>query len=251
MHFDTSNFAASYFAYFRNYLLSGYIFCFLDLLQLVVSVHSIGMLDRNYGCELMAKLPNAMCLCLALLLTQLHQANAAWAQDKLWIHPKIAPGVVRHVRLVVDDQVSGSCWTNSRDAFVKVRLVLEKIDVSVTEEEFSFYEVTTPFVVLKALGLRSGNSCAVHATFSVEYQAISEASRLNGVSAEVVHLPIMFSRSAIFTNGSSANRQLTTFFETSAEDLASEVLSGRRDPDVRAYLDAFTLTADGPLLISE
>lgn len=146
-------------------------------------------------------------------------------------------GLVSRVDLVVDDQVSDGCWTNSSTVKSKVQLIFEQSNIPV--QEYALHLVWQPQVTLFALGGRSGNGmCAV--TASLQVYAWS-AARLPTFESELLTTVTLasFSDTGIFTNSSNANGQLTDFFEGAASELAANIISARRSAGAKAFRGEF------------
>ena len=114
----------------------------------------------------------------ALLLSTL--ATQSSAQEDVF--PTYLPwgsiaGLTQSIKLHLNDDVEGNCWTNPNSIRSSAFLMFEQNNIFVPDYEPAFIGFNTPQATISAFGFRTGNGlCAVTATFTVQYRS-SECGR--------------------------------------------------------------------------
>lgn len=163
-------------------------------------------------------------------------------------------GLIRAVELDVSDQVDGGCWTNGSAVAARVRAELEKAGIAVYEEPLAFYGPFSPTLEIVVLGFKSGGSTGVCAgsvkvnTYyfdDTELGSLANIGRIFGVRGVVSS----WSKSALFTSGSTLNGQVSEYVQESVDTLIADILSARRSEGVKELINLWN--KDPPMTLKE
>lgn len=144
-------------------------------------------------------------------------------------------GLTTHVNIVMSDQVTGNCWTNSFSVESRAKLLFEQNGVSVVDYEIL---LLTPFnysVVISAFGERTGNGlCYASAQVKTIYYA-SERYWLKDDDKKftLLHRVQAFAQTYVAVSSTNLNDQISDFVDGALSELMAKIISARRDPDVQ------------------
>ncbi|QNI03060.1 hypothetical protein HXW73_09015 [Halomonas sp. SH5A2] len=157
-----------------------------------------------------------------------------------YLFPDDALGLVHNAYIEVIDDVTGGCWTNSNSIKQKARLTLEQSGISVYDEPLATRFPISANVLITAHGKRSSSSTCFG---TIEVKVADTASRFLGDIALVgdVH----YFESGYIAIGPSLNNQFLEAAESSVNELAADILSGRRNETVEALIDEYGDTLKG------
>jgi hypothetical protein len=158
-------------------------------------------------------------------------------------------GLIKHSTVLVDDQVDGSCWTNSQAVRSRVYLIFEQSGIFVPDYSPAFFNFQTVQASLEGFGLRNSSGlCVVSASFNVETLVSQKLGGLdNNREFSIRYTARIFERESIFTNGNNVNSQISDFLEGAASEFAAKVLSSRRSDNVQDYYATYPPYSDKPM----
>lgn len=185
-----------------------------------------------------------MCIALAALIFP----SCVLAQDPPeFLFSDKALGLVHNAYIEVRDDVTGGCWTNSEAIKQKARLTLEQSGISVYEEPLATSFPVSADIYISAYGQRSASSVCYG---SIEVTVADTASRYLGEVALVGD--VSYFKSAYVAFGANLNNPFSEAAESSINELAADILSGRRDETVMTLIEEYGVTlAEKPETYSE
>lgn len=153
------------------------------------------------------------------------------------------------IKVIVDDQVSDGCWTNSNSASNAVKLELKRSGFNVTPTD----EDTFPDqLVIKALGYSNGSSsCLIY--YSLQFDMADVKSRNFGLENHKVSSIMytnLYSRSGILSGGDTNSRLKTVFVEMAQSFLLDiskyrketlEKVKRNAQPEAKQFWESYVL----------
>ena len=181
----------------------------------------------------------------SLFATLLTLSGPATAENQKVVWFDVAPGLIKHVEVHVDDEVKDGCWTNVSLVRSKVRLLLEQNDIRLVDD-MSRSSLAHPRVNISANGFRNGGFCAARISFDVEMVSYQYLEEYSGQEWFVFHTGTIWTKSTVASGSDKLNDVIDEFFEASANAFVADVLSARRDPVVQEFFEAFPILAEKP-----
>lgn len=162
-------------------------------------------------------------------------------------------GLTQNIKLHLNDDVDGNCWTNASSIRSSAFLMFEQNDIFVPDYEPAFIGFNTPQATISAFGFRTGNGlCAVTATFTVQYRSSEVLGGADGKERFSFPTTVnVFENAAIFTNSSNVNEQLTDFFQGQVSEFIARSISSRRNDDFSRYFELYPPSDERPMSIEE
>lgn len=145
-------------------------------------------------------------------------------------------GVASSVELVIDDQVSDSCWTNTSAVAARVRAELEKFGVAVFQEDLAFNTSYSPLISIVGLGYRlPSNVCFASVELTVNYWVSDDLGSLayTGVVYRQQSWGTIWSAHSIFTNGRNVDDQVLDQVQEWVDTYIADIARARRVPAVQ------------------
>ncbi|MCL7941232.1 hypothetical protein M8009_13140 [Halomonas sp. ATCH28] len=158
-------------------------------------------------------------------------SNPAYAQINL-LNSNESLGLIHSASIEVFDDVTGGCWTNAEAIKQKARLTLEQSGVSVYLEELSENYPYSASIYIEAFGKRSESSVCFG---SIEVAIGDTSSR--SIGETYLLGSIYFYRDRSVAMGRSLNEPFSKSVEESINKLAAEIISKRRNEDVKQLID--------------
>lgn len=162
---------------------------------------------------------------LALLFSTAFPAVA----DDLFLWTGI--GLIERVKLVVNDNVSGGCWTNANSVKQKIRLTLEQSGIGVESDVGILFEPKNARVTVTVSGKRVQGTC--YSAYDFKVMRFAE-ERLGIVRIAVP--ADLFSRNGA-ASGENVNAQVLSSMTEFANEFAADVLKERRNPTTQKALE--------------
>lgn len=155
-----------------------------------------------------------------------------------YIRPDQTIGLIRGVRLLVEDQVSGGCWTNARRIRASLRLELERAGIAVYEEDLAYNSVFSPVLHVEVYGHANGGVCIGGANMQVFAEVVERRGSLSqtGKVFNIGGTIVLWRSNALYSTGGILNAQLLDWAETGVETLIADILKARREESVAALL---------------
>ena len=153
-------------------------------------------------------------------------------------------GLIRAVELEVSDQVDDGCWTNSSAVAARARAELEKAGIAVYTEPLAFNGPFSPALEITLVGFKSGGTnglCAGYAKVNSYYFDDTELGSLSNTGGvfKVRGVVSSWSKSSLFTSGSTLNAQISEYVQESIDTLVADILSARRSEGVKALINVW------------
>lgn len=182
-------------------------------------------------------------------------SGAAYSQDSVpnYIEFGDELGIIKNIHLVVHDEVSDSCWTNSSSILSRVRLIFEQSDIATSDERFAFFGGAAVGGELVAFGHRTASGiCVVSAEFKIMTQIYQ---RVGGFEGRPVYYfgywSTIHSSKYVVSSSVNVNGQLTDFFEGAASEVVADIISARREDDIKSFFSDFPNYGADPMTSSE
>jgi hypothetical protein len=179
--------------------------------------------------------------------------NPARSEADKFISQEDALGLITTVNVVVSDQVSDGCWTNANRVSAMIRLLFEQNGVVVEQEDLAFLTTAGRRVGVTVVGFRTSNGvCAASASFTVDHWVSQRIGGLDGLPQfSVSGMNRAVDESSIFTNGTSLDQQVLSFFEETTMNFISDIISARRSSSVAALKAAYPAFGESMMTRSE
>lgn len=139
-------------------------------------------------------------------------------------------GLIKQVRLVVKDNVTGNCWTNVNHVKQNSRWKLEQSHIAVEDPIDPDSQPTNALMYVYGVGRRVRGNC---------FGSIDvELTRLDGArySDTRIITEVRLFRCGSFAWGSSLNDSIAATVDECVAEFAGDVLEYRRDPAVQTLL---------------
>ncbi|MFA8442250.1 hypothetical protein [Yoonia sp.] len=190
----------------------------------------------------------------AFLLSTL--ATQSSAQDDVF--PTYMPwgsvvGLTQNIKLHLNDDVDGNCWTNPNSVRSSAFLMFEQNDIFVPDYEPAFISYATPQATISAFGFRTNNGlCAVSANFVVQYGSSEVLGGADGKARFSFPTTVnIFENTAIFVNSSNVNEQLADYFEGQVSEFIARSISSRRTDEFDKYFELYPRSNERPMSMEE
>ncbi len=190
------------------------------------------------------------------VIVTLSSAMYAFAHDVLG--SKLIPsdstlGLISFVKIVIDDQAKGGCWTNANYVKSNLRLKFEQNGIETIKYDMQYANAFHPNVAITVIGFRQQNkSCVGYASLEVLHDSQSIFGGANGRDSYVAqHFTNNFNKGSLFTSGSKLNSQLNKFFEAASSELIADIISGRRNVVVKAFKAEYPKAFEQPMSRAE
>ena len=162
--------------------------------------------------------------------------SPAHAENELSINQSL--GLIKTVKLVVKDNVTGNCWTNVSHVQQNTRWKLEQSSIAVEKEVDFTARPANALVYVYGAGRRVRGTC--FGSIDVEVTRLDRSTyRDTSLTTEV-----RLYRCGSFGWGSSINDTITSTVDECIAELAADVLRARRDPAVRKAMETTKSRAD-------
>ena len=163
-------------------------------------------------------------------------------------------GLVQDVVLIIDDQATNNCWTNSSLIKNKIKLTLEQSGVPVMDNSNYSINLFHPIVQVALLGRRdSSGGCFGMMEGKVSFGSSSGYGQFfwsfdDKSVAFDKYVPssletILMIDTTTMVSPNNFNSQANDFFEGFIADFASKVIAGRRSDKVQKLLDELPFLA--------
>ena len=149
-------------------------------------------------------------------------------------------GLIRNIGLIIDDQVTGKCWTNINQIKQKTKLALEQSGIRVYGEALTSISPFSTNLKFDGLGGRaSAESCL--GSMTIYTLKVLE----HDWKVQIEYTASNFTRSAVIKGHKSLNNQFMSYSEEVISEFIADIIKGRSDPIVAKLLSE---TPDKPPL---
>ena len=140
-------------------------------------------------------------------------------------------GLIRNIGLIIDDQVTGKCWTNINQIKQKTKLALEQSGIRVYGEALASI---SPFSInLKFDGL-GGRTSAESCLGSMTIYTLKVLE--HDWKVQIQYKASNFTRSAVIKGYKNLNNQFMSYSQEVVSELIADIITGRGDPVVAKLL---------------
>lgn len=171
---------------------------------------------------------------LVVLMVLLVPCAGMGEEDYTWLTVSRTKGVglMESAYLLVNDDVSGGCWTNIQAVKDRIRYRLESEGISVSQEEFLITTPKNPIIVFSVFGDRFVGRCGASYRLEVLVPAASSSWGTGSkVNVAIRGLMPLWVNSGRLTSAvdAKANGQLINSADSLMDSLLADVLSSRKD----------------------
>lgn len=162
-------------------------------------------------------------------------------KDVIGVHESL--GLIRNIGLIIDDQVTGKCWTNVNQIKQKTKVALEQSGIRVYGEELASISPFSTNLKINGLGGRSSAESCFGSMTIYTLKALEHDWKV-----QIEYAASNFTRSAVIKGYRSLNNQFMSYSEEVVSEFIADIIKGRRDPIVAKLLsenpDKRPLTTD-------
>lgn len=151
-------------------------------------------------------------------------AESIWSDESL--------GLIKHVSINIQDDVTGGCWTNMNSIKQSARLKLEQSGVNVYSEQLPG---DTPFaynIDIYGSGMRRDSSTCV-GSFAIRISSLGYVEFDSEL--EIAGSTLIFDAGAV-GYGPTLNKNFKEIADSQITQLSAEIISQRRNPTIAAAI---------------
>lgn len=141
-------------------------------------------------------------------------------------------GLIKHVFLLVDDQVSGGCWGNAQQLREQVKQSLEQKGLRVYDEPLLITSPLSSNLLISGQGSRGERGICFGSIRLESYRSVLS----NFEGAKVQHQAYNFSAGSMADGRKNLDAVFLEAAEKHTAAFVAEIAAGRQDPAVKAIL---------------
>ena len=161
-------------------------------------------------------------------------------------------GLVRNIKLRVDDEVSGNCWTNADTVKSNLKLKVVQNEFALVDYDPAFYTVSTVIMSVSILGYRTDSGvCAVSVAFDVRTPISQREGNREFGEFNFRYVGSLFSQRWVVTNPVNVNEQVRDMVDGASSEFLAKVLTARTNKNVVSYFENYPASGAPPLTKQE
>ena len=150
-----------------------------------------------------------------------------------------ALGLVHHISLDVNDEVTGNCWTNVKYVKDKARLELQRSNISIIDYSIDTNLFWFPILSFWVSGERNNFGCLWNASMEVHYFTVEDTLWADGDGFRFVAYSVLWQDGAYGLASPNANQSISSFFDEAITRLLLRIEQEKKSHEVQRLKDLF------------